>query len=141
LLEHGDRQGDVVLLEVLEGGEVVEDDGGVEDEDLALRIRHERGDVLPWGRPKASARAPLLSSPGRISPSAILGTEQGDQPWPSRISNRGRSPKRRRPRRSTARTPSRRWPRRGCAGRRPGPSPKRRCRPGSGTSPPSPAWR
>ena len=46
LLEHRDRDRDVVLLEVLEGVEVVQHDGGVEDEDLALRLGHLGGRVL-----------------------------------------------------------------------------------------------
>src|SRR4029077_3449378 len=46
LLEHRDRDRDVVLLEVLESVEVVEDDGGVEDEDLLVRLGHEGLRVL-----------------------------------------------------------------------------------------------
>ena len=48
LLEHRDRDRDVVLLEVVESVEVVEDDGGVEDEDLALRLGHGNAGVLSW---------------------------------------------------------------------------------------------
>ncbi len=46
LLEHRDRDRDVVLLEILESVEVVEDDRGVEDEDLALRLGHWNAGVL-----------------------------------------------------------------------------------------------
>jgi hypothetical protein len=62
LFEHGDRDRDVVLLEAVDGVGVVEDDRGVEDEDLVAGGETVLSGCQPHGAVLESAdRSPTTS--------------------------------------------------------------------------------